>query len=349
MMSRRAFTILELLTVVGVIVTLVGILVVGISAASRSAQAANTRNLMTAVSRALVQFKGDVGYFPPALGLGATPNTDVGYMRDLVQPIVAPAGLDAQQVVELQKYYSLTAPVDYLIGPGGRDEDGYGGVSPNPTGLGAKEMPAVGIRSPLRDGVWGALASPRAGTPGGGAYTSRNLPLGIGVLPANTSTDPNVQGKPLGPYLELKDGSAIGAVAGFDQNGTVVVARPGDNHFNPNGPKVLLDYYGQPIRYYRKGYSSDDPRRTAGKSSGSGGSSGIGWDLSDIFVLRPQRFTPGSELIGVVDGNNDGATSRQLQTADFALFSSGPDQRVNNLVRADPDLFNEDNIVEVGN
>ncbi|MBM4008959.1 MAG: hypothetical protein FJ285_05140 [Planctomycetes bacterium] len=346
-MKRRAFTILELLTVVGVIVTLVGILVVGISAASRSAQAANTRNLMSSVSRALVQFKGDVGYFPPALGLGPTAPQDTGYMRDLVRPVVAPAGLNPQQITTLQTYYSLTTPVEYLIGPGGRDQDGYGGVGTSPTGLGAKEMPSVGIRSPLRDGVWGALASPRQSTPGNGAYNSRNLPRG--ALEANTSTDPNVQGRSLGPYLELKDGSAIGAVAGFDQNGMVVVARPGDNHFNSNGPKVLLDYYGQPIRYYRKGYSSDDPRRTAGKSSGSGGSSGIGWDLSDIFVLRPQRFTPGTELVGAVDANNDGATSRQLQTADFALFSSGPDQRVNNFVRADAELFNEDNIVEVGN
>jgi len=275
-------------------------------------------------------------------------------MRDLVRPVVAPAGLNPQQITTLQTYYSLTTPVEYLIGPGGRDEDGYGCVDPppplpppQPIPPGHKEMPTAGIRSPLRDGVWGALASPRQATPGNGAFNSRNLPRG--VVEANDSTDPNVQGRSLGPYLELKDGSAIGAVAGFDQTGQVVVARPGDNHFNPNAPKVLLDYYGQPIRYYRKGYSSDDPRRTAGKSSGSGGSSGIGWDLSDIFVLRPQRFTPGTELVGAVDANNDGATSRQLQTADFALFSSGPDQRVNNFVRADAELFNEDNIVEVGN
>ena len=131
--------------------------------------------------------------------------------------------------------------------------------------------------------------------------------------------------------------------------GQPIVARAGDNNWNPTAPKVLLDYYGQPIRFYRKGYANGDPKRIGGKQVGGGLGSGIGWDLSDIFVLRPQKFEPNTELDGIADGNGDTTTSRSLQMADFALFSSGPNQRADFTVRRDATLFNEDNVVEVGN
>ena len=72
MVARRAFTIIELLTVVGIIVVLVGLLVVAVSSASKAAQAASTRSMMGAVSRALTQFKTDMGYLPPVLGFPTT-------------------------------------------------------------------------------------------------------------------------------------------------------------------------------------------------------------------------------------------------------------------------------------
>ena len=46
MKTRRAFTIIELLTVVGIIVVLVGLLVVAVSSASKVAQGASTRSMM---------------------------------------------------------------------------------------------------------------------------------------------------------------------------------------------------------------------------------------------------------------------------------------------------------------
>ena len=55
--NRRGFTIIELLTVVGIIVVLVGLLVVAVSSASKAAQSASTRSMMGAVSRGLTQFK----------------------------------------------------------------------------------------------------------------------------------------------------------------------------------------------------------------------------------------------------------------------------------------------------
>ena len=362
MVARRAFTIIELLTVVGVIVVLAGLLVVAVSSASKAAQAASTRSMMGAVSRGLTQFKTDLGYLPPVLGspgTGASQTGSVGYLRDLVIPPILTGGSTPLQVTQIQNYYSMTSMVEYLIGPGGRDEDGYGAIGQwTDPGVNAavkiaalKESPAAGIRSPLKDGVWGAYSNPNQMTGPLGNFSRRNLPslpsLGMNV---NISTVANVSGRVLGPYLELKDGSLLGAIVGTDSvTGQPIVARAGDNNWDQNAPKVLLDYYGQPIRFYRKGYVNGDPKRIGGKKVGEGTGTDVGWDLSDIFVLRPQRFDPNTEIDGIADGNGDTTTSRSLQMADFALFSSGPDQRADFTVRRDATLFNEDNVVEVGN
>ena len=353
--NRRGFTIIELLTVVGIIVVLVGLLVVAVSSASKVAQAASTRSMMGAVSRALTQFKTDMGYLPPVLGsptTGATQTGSVGYLRDLVLPPILPNAPTPLQVTQIQNYYSMTSMVEYLVGPGGRDEDGYGAIGiPANTTQGFKELPPAGIRSPLKDGVWGAYSNPGPGNQTLGNFSRRNLPL---TAVANISTVANVSGRVLGPYLELKDGSLLGAIVGTDSvTGQPIVARAGDNNWNPTAPKVLLDYYGQPIRFYRKGYVNGDPKRTGGKKVGVGTGSDVGWDLSDIFVLRPQKFDLNTGIDDLADdladGNGDKSTSRSLKMADFALFSSGPDQRADFTVRRDATLFNEDNIVEVGN
>ena len=369
MKTRRAFTIIELLTVVGIIVVLVGLLVVAVSSASKVAQAASTRSMMGAVSRALTQFKTDMGYLPPVLGFpttGASQTGSVGYLRDLVlppyfpppPPPLLPPTLTVPQVAQIQQYYSMTSMVEYLIGPGGKDEDGYGAVGtvslwtdPAVKIAALKESPAAGIRSPLKDGVWGAYSNPNQMPGPLGNFSRRNLPSLLSQgMNVNISTVANVSGRVLGPYLELKDGSLLGAIVGTDSvTGQPIVARAGDNNWNPTAPKVLLDYYGQPIRFYRKGYANGDPKRVGGKEVGGGLGTGVGWDLSDIFVLRPQSFLPNTEIDGLADGNGDTTTSRSLQMADFALFSSGPDQRADFTVRRDVTLFNEDNIVEVGN
>ncbi len=353
-MQRRAFTIIELLTVVGIIVTLVGILIVTVARTSKAAQGASTRQLMGAVSKALAQFRSDLGYFPPVLGAptsGGSAAGTRGYLRDLVLPPEWSATPTQVELDRVQNYYSMTSMIEYLMGIGGRDEDGYGAVGvPIANTPGAKEMPPAGIRTPTRDGVWGAYLNPNSGTQPLGNFSRRNLPQGAAA--ANASKAPSVQGRVLGPYLELKDGSLLGAVVGADSAGAPVIARAGDNNWTSKAPKVLLDYFGQPIRFYRRGYADGDPSRVGGKEVGGGEggeNGGVGWDLSDIFVLRPQRFEPGTEIDGRADANGDTTTSRLLQMTDFALFSSGPDQRAKFDVRVDETLFNEDNIVEVGN
>ncbi len=344
--ESRAFTVVELLTVVAVIVLLVGILVTVLSSSAKAAQATSTRALMGTISSALVRFKHDLGYLPPVLGsapAGGSTAGSTGYLRDLLIP-QAIGGANLPQQVGPQGYASMTSLVEYLVGPGGRDQDGYGAVGlPTSSSLGAKELPPVGIRSPLKDGVWGAYVTPINATQPLGTMSQRNLPQGIA---ANSSTIANVSGRVLGPYLELKDANLFGAIVGVAPNGAPIIAKPGDNNWDETAPKCIVDYWGQPIRYYRRGYLNGDPKLTRGR--GSATNPGMGWDLGDVFALRPQSFAAGTEVDGAADANNDTTTSRALQGAEFALFSMGADRSADFSARVDSGGFNEDNVVETG-
>ena len=143
---RRAFTVVELLVVVAVIVLLVGILVTVLSSSAKAAQATSTRALMGTISSALVRFKTDLGYLPPVLGVapsGGVGSGNPGFLRDLLIPSVN-GGPTLPQQVALGNYVSMTSLVEYLVGPGGRDQDGYGAVGvPVANSLGSKEIPTV--------------------------------------------------------------------------------------------------------------------------------------------------------------------------------------------------------------
>lgn len=171
----------------------------------------------------------------------------------------------------------------------------------------------VGIRNPSRDGVWGASRF-------------------AGLLSERT---PIQSGKVYQPYLQLEDEDLLGSV---DAGGTVFL--PSDGGFDPADPKVILDYWGRPIRMY-----IDHPNR--------------GMDLGDVIALRPFRMTPGSEGVSPhADAGNDAYTAQSLKSAGFAFFSMGPDGEMNPLLRYDDpddpdnsagtDFANEDNLVEVG-
>ena len=75
--------------------------------------------------------------------------------------------------------------------------------------------------------------------------------------------------------------------------------------------------------------------------------------LSYAIRLRPFAVAPGAgadTLARFADDRNDTTTSVELESAEFALFSSGPDKGYEPLFRSDLDReeLNRDNIVEVG-
>ena len=435
----NAFTLVELLVVIGVIAMLVGLLIVGINAAQKRAQKMNTQFLLSSISQALSRFKSDHGYYPPVLGdpteltasqLGwpatasATPKTQIGFARDLLaSPINPTAGASSttkvsqwttNEATALQNWYSVTSLAEYLIGAGDRSADGYGicGELPDPVPTdplaGQRELPRAGIRSPGMDGVWGAALQPImstdvAATSGAAAnYTSatlgsttrkglfftRNLALPSRVLISSTTVSgagnntstcilrsrPNLEGKIFGPYLELKDPSVIGGYRGRiadprDPTGvgtiqSIVRVTDGDPDFDKY-PKVILDYWGQPIRYYRRGYVNLTPNTPDQATDGTK------FDLGDFFALRPTQgieseFVPAAQAATDVlaDLNGDRSSTPRLRSAEFALLSSGPDKklvrdrRIGIDITASPKFdyqnpnndvdVNADNIVETG-
>ena len=185
---------------------------------------------------------------------------------------------------------------------------------------------------------------------------------------------PNLEGKIFGPYLELKDPSVIGGYkgkipdpkdpAGVGKIQSIVRVTDGDPDFDKY-PKVILDYWGQPIRYYRRGYVNLTPNTPDQATDGTK------FDLGDFFALRPTQaieseFIPDAQAATDVlaDGNNDRSSTARLRSAEFALLSSGPDKKLERQRRIGIDItpspifnyqnpnndvdVNADNIVETG-
>jgi len=330
----RAFTIIELLVVVAIIIVLLGILIVAVNAAGRTAQKTSTQALMDSITKAMVNFKAEIGYYPPVLGPTASP---ADRLRDLFNPPIQGSGTYQQ---DIQNWYSTAALADYLIGWDVGANDGYGYVNAT-----QNETPAAGIRYSDTDGVWGGTISPAPG-PANGSLASRNPPI---------------TGRVYGPYLELKDKNLLGSTQGnFDSRGNLIVFFPGDPNYNPAGPLVICDYWGTPIRYFRRpyppGYLGQSYRaNTDINADGFVDGNDIVPTLSDVYLLRPWTIKPGNETVNrFADADGKRASTRDLDAAEFALFSPGADRSFNANVTVDAtaapndNQFNKDNIVEVG-
>jgi type II secretory pathway pseudopilin PulG len=341
---RIAFTIIELLVVVTIIIVLVGLLVVAINQASRASQRTSTIALMDSIAKGLERFKGDIGYYPPVLGVpyttsgqqgmpspdelrrlypGSVPNPDVGYTGGSFSD-------------HMQEYYSTCTIADYLLGWDVGLNDGYGYPAQN-------ESPPAGIRHPSTDGVWDATVAP-APPPADGSLAARN---------------PATQGKVWGPYIEVNDDVLAGVVYGPSGLQTYF---PGD--VLPAGvtwdtvPKAIVDYWGMPIRYYRRPYppgAIGQSYRAVDRSTPPDGIADPVPTLSDVFVLRPWEIKPGSESPNhLADDDGKTASTRDLDAAEFGLLSAGPDKSVNQRVAVDAvnapndQQVNKDNIVKVG-
>ena len=370
---RRGFTITEMLVTVGVIVILASILVVALSSATRSAQRAKTVQLMSSIKTAIARFKVDQGYLPPVLGYQDTPPSDVGHGRDLLPlPVGASSGGDLQSddYRQMQAHYSLTSLPEYLLGYGDRRFDGYGYVAtpaqpippltavydPGSPGYqpGYNEYPGLGFRSPGLDGYWNGTLNPRLAGSGGSpsftgvAFPDRN-PDNIGLSSFTGNNQTNMPGRVYGPYLDVSDPTVLGEVSGldYDDTGTVALRQtwdrillPGDGVYGQGTePKVFLDYWGNPIRFYARPPAD---LRNPGELDSR-------YSLSDVIALRPQSFPVGSANESAwADGNTDTSTSRSLISAEYALFTPGADGKNDDEKRVDDDDYNSDNLVELG-
>ena len=370
---RPGFTITEMLVTVGVIVILASILVISLSSATRSAQRAKTVQLMNSIKTAIARFKVDQGYLPPVLGVAGTGADAAGHGRDLAGlPGAANVGGQAtgEDFYELQGHYSLTSLPEYLLGYGDRRYDGFGFVS-TPTQLlppltasnepgtsgyqpGYNEYPGLGFRSPGLDGYWNATLNPRLAPSGsnpnlaGVPFPDRN-PDNLGLASYSGGNSTPMSGKVYGPYLDVSDPTVLGeAVALEVEDGDVGrvqtwerILLPGDGNYSQTEatPKVFLDYWGNPIRYYaRPPRDLRTPREFDSR-----------FTLADVISLRPQSFPVGtSNESAWADANGDTSTSRSLISAEYALFTPGADGKNDDARRVDENDYNSDNLVEIG-
>jgi len=345
---RLAFTIIELLVVVAIIIILLSLVLLAMNSASKAAQKARTAALMDSMKKGLISFKEEIGYYPPMLGPAATPPDR---LRELLPPPDPSAATYAQQ---MQDYYSSAVFGDYLIGYGSHREDGYGfvGGAPNNQDWDA-ETPATGIRHPGPDGVW---YSTIYGTASGGLIdrmktTGTNWPSEFDA--GNPSATPEADiGKKYGPYLELSDERLLASTNCTYANNAMEILNtyfPGDANYNAANPKIIVDYWGSPIRYYRRPY----PVGALGQSYRAIDRNGDGVidrvpTLSDVWLLRPWTVTSGSESTGLPDAAGNTVTTRELEAAEFGLFSAGPDRSLTKDRTVDAAEFNKDNIVVLG-
>jgi len=369
----RGFTVVEILVVFGIVIGVISTLVVGLGYAARRARVANTEFLMNSIVAGMTRFRAETGYIPPILGdaqqlsSGTVTNPNgnaappVGWLRNVLVPTAMPAAASggpnypawtSLQKKALQNWCSTTTIPEYLLGLGDRSQDGYGvimesnGSLPTTTDTpGYREQPTLGIRNPGQDGAWGSVSNPRPNTLGQGLFASRNLAVAnaaqgnknASVISGSQQQTPQfLVGKSLGPYIEVKAESEIGGIQRIDA-GIPVAVKTSDAGYFDSAPKCLLDYFGKPIVFYRRGYLNGDPRSTD-----------TSWSLADVVALRPQRFAPGEDVNAMPDANNDPSANRAALAAEFALFSSGPDQNWDPTVRADAAGYNEDNIVRFG-
>jgi prepilin-type N-terminal cleavage/methylation domain-containing protein len=305
---RGGFTLVEMLVVIALIIILLSLLIVGLNLATRTAQTSNTRSLMQSIRQALTRFKEDVGFYPPVLN-------DARVLWE--SPLPGASGY-AQ---DIQGWYSRTALAEFLVGYGPHTVDGYGDPA-------VGEVPATGIRTPGRDGVWGAGPN--------GLFTERN---------------PVLTGQVFGPYFELGDERLIGCL---DLEGKVRL--PGEQGYEEprddgTFAKVICDYWGRPIRYYRRAYPPGALNQSYRPVVSASGETARVPTLSDVIVLRPWSIEVGGGTnvpIELADARGDVSSDARLDAAEFALFSPGPDREFEPTYRVDDDDLNKDNIVEVG-
>ena len=338
--ARRAaagFTLVEMLIVVAIVIILLSLLIVALNLATRAGQRANTNALFTAIDNALVSFRNELDFDPPVLGFDGPP-TVPDRMRDLWFPPQPQPISGAFDSADLQEWHSYTTLADYLLGYGAGDADGYdwdvSGAGPPQPKLG------MGIRTPgTRDGAWGAASGP----PGPDCLT----PGQFGCR------NPPATGRVYGPHLDLKDDNLLASTDGtVNANGDLNVFFPGEGGYDPDHPKVLCDYWGRPIRYYRQvyrdGFLSSPWRDPTGAVAAP--------SLADVIQLRPWEVKPGEGTdvdTAFGDQLNDTTSTLPLRTASYALFSSGPDKLFTPGVRRDDrddftDRRNEDNLVLEG-
>jgi prepilin-type N-terminal cleavage/methylation domain-containing protein len=273
--QRRGFTLVELLVVISIIVLLVGITIVVATNAMRSAESSATRFLMHSISDGLEQFHTDFGYYPPLLRDDFNRSMP---MRDVLE--VQP---DSGMLLREYRFFSMTSLPVYLVGVGrldpadvaeDSDPDRHDGIA------------GPGIRDPGADHSWGGALD-------------------------RTKNKPKKTGRIYGPYVDLGDGDAMRPISITALGDKLLDSSPrgpdsaGNDELDLGLP-IIVDSWGEPIRYYRPGWRLRDP-------------------ISKEFTLE---YTPLELLkIEAIQGEFKPSLDPAITNSEYFLLSGGPNRK----------------------
>lgn len=344
---RAAFTLIEILVTMGIIIILIGLMVVAAGGARQAALASTTSARLDALSQAVTRFEADTGYLPPLLD-----NDRAGI--DGLEPTRNSADGRPVYLTAAQRRYSYTSPAEYLLGYGTEAEDGYG-IRYLPSGqVDPDSDTAFGLRRPGDDGFWNASWNDDS-------LNGQGLQVGRYELLERRPDRSGARGTVIGPYLELDDPGMLGALGweNGEWDGSIdpatnqpMVFFPGDTAYDESAPKVIVDAWGTPIRYYRLNHPPGQP----GGRYAADYEPAPGWryspSMAEHFALRPWELDEGESVTWWFTDSNgerwgdysdlegtqthgDPTIGRSLLTSRFAFLSAGANRRIYDWARVD--------------
>lgn len=299
----RAFTLVELLVVVSIIVILLGILIPASSLVLGGARASSNQALLRALSDGAYAFNQDFGYYPPVLA----PDPD------LPSEMHAADHTDSSRTAQERyddlmdvRWHSVTTPAVYLLGIGSlAPEPSNSGLSPVPTWLTTDTDPNYANRHDGADGL--GIRNPGPDRSWGGALARRNH-------------KPTFSGRVYGPYIDPKIGETQVRTARLeDFTYRTSIAPPlSQSDIDMMQLSVIVDRFDAPIRYYK-----DWPERDRAESVTSAG------DRLPTFVDSPIEILSAKSLedYGAAPSANEPLIDAELIGKPCAFFSAGPDGR----------------------
>lgn len=315
--SRAAFTLIELLVVVTIIGVLLSIILVGTSAAIRSAKTAATGRFLAALGNGMETFRNDHDFYPPLLnenaqndfGTAGSPSQHRLTVADYVLPSPDPANpedpANAGPFESERAFNNIFSPVLYLMGVGdlnGDQIDRYGAQTPPQRNL-DDGADGPGFRDPGPDRSWG------------GARDRRPPPVG--------RHNPPVDGRIYGPYVDAGVGSQIVRIREGQSTIAFAENESGTDLANTayQGLSCFVDRWGTPIRMYA-GWPTLDPNAPSGFEQ-------------SISMLRVPPEIRDADLVADAIGAMQGGESIEessfsvveprIASAPYVFLSLGPD------------------------